>query len=103
MTKLNIDILGEHFTIQANEDEEYLNKLHSYYQRITNDIRDKNKIENNLRIAILSGIMLCDELYKEKQNKIAMENGTHAEFIIETEEEISRKTQEMIDKIDKVL
>ncbi|MCR4742548.1 MAG: cell division protein ZapA [Treponema sp.] len=103
MTKLQIDLLGTSFTIQANEDSEYLEKLVSYYSRITADIQKTNSIRNPMQIAILSGIMLCDELYKEKENKIALENNTYEPIQLKTEEEVNRKTKEMIDKINKVL
>lgn len=103
MAKLKIQLLGENFTIQANEDEQYLQKLLGYYQRITNDIQSQNQIKDNLQIAILSGIMLCDELYKEKQNKVAHENGQTTEITITEEEELEKRTKHMIDKINEVL
>jgi cell division protein ZapA (FtsZ GTPase activity inhibitor) len=103
MAKLKIQLLGENFTIQANEDEQYLQKLLGYYQRITNDIQSQNQIKDNLQIAILSGIMLCDELYKEKQNKVAHENGQTTEITITEEEELEKRTKYMIDKINEVL
>ena len=55
-------------------------------------------------MAIRSGIIICDELYKEKQNKVAMENGDYK--AVENSrgtQEIERRTAEMISKIDKVL
>lgn len=105
MGKLRIDMLGTAFTIQANEDNEYLEKLLGYYKQIIKDVQEIESVKSPLQIAILSGIMICDELYKEKQNKIAMENGTYVpiEFTAEDQEEIDRRTQEMIDKINKVL
>lgn len=103
MGKLQINLLGTNFTIQANEDEEYLNKLLGYYSRITADIQKMGVAKNPTQIAILSGIMLCDELYKEKQTKVALENDTYTPIQLKTEEEISRLTQEMINKIEKVL
>lgn len=105
MGKLRIETLGTVFTIQANEDNEYLEKLLGYYNQIVKNVQtDIASVKSPLQIAILSGIMLCDELYKEKQNKIAMENGdyTPIEFSAD-QQEIERKTQEMIDKINKVL
>ena len=75
MGKLRIEMLGTSFTIQANEDTAYLEKLLGYYKRITDDVGGIDSIKNPLQTAILSGIMIVDELYKEKQNKVAMENG----------------------------
>jgi len=104
MGKLRIDVLGTAFTIQANEDSEYLEKLLGYYQRITKDVQSIDSVKSPLQIAILSGIMICDELYKEKQNKIAMENGEYVPLEISPdEEEIERRTQEMLDKLNQVL
>ena len=106
MGRLKIDMLGTSFTIQANEDNQYLEKLLGYYKRITDDVKNIDSIKSPLQVAILSGIMICDELYKEKQNKIALENGESVAQISENSidsDEIQRITLEMIKKIDKVL
>lgn len=103
MSKLQINLLGTSFAIQSNEDQAYLDKLLGYYSRITADVQKMGPINNPTQVAILSGIMLCDELYKEKQTKVALENKTFTPIQITTEEEVNRKTQEMIDKINKVL
>jgi len=104
MGQLKIDLLNTNFTIQTNEDSEYLQKLYGYYKRIIEDVQKIDSIKNPTQIAILSGIMLCDELYKEKQNKVAMENGTYVPADNDFDKaELERKTLEMIAKIDKVL
>ncbi len=104
MGKLRIEMLGTVFTIQANENSEYLQKLLGYYKQITDDVEKIDSIKSPLQIAILSGIMICDELYKEKQNKIALENTTVLEGQnIEEQNKIEQKTKEMIEKIQKVL
>ena len=106
MGRLKIEMLGTSFTIQANEDNQYLEKLLGYYQRITDDVKRIDSIKSPLQVAILSGIMICDELHKEKQNKIALENGESVAQISENSidsDEIQRITLEMIKKIDKVL
>lgn len=104
MGQLRIEMLGTSFTIQANEDKEYLEKLLGYYKRITDDVNKIDSIKNPLQVAILSGIMICDELYKEKQNKVALENGEYipVENDMDTTE-IEKRTLDMISKIDKVL
>ncbi len=107
MGKLKIEMLGTTFTIQANEENEYLEKLLGYYKRITDDVNKIDSIKNKLQVAILSGIMICDELYKEKQNKVAIENGEYVPVKNDMDdmdsEEIERRTIQMISKIDKVL
>jgi len=48
--------------------------------------------------------MICDELYKEKQNKVAMENGEYVPVENDMDTvEIEKRTLDMISKIDKVL
>ena len=104
MGKLKIEMLGTSFTIQANEDNEYLEKLLGYYKRITDDVSNIDSIKSPLQVAILSGIMICDELYKEKQNKVALENGEYVPVENDMDSvEIERRTQQMIEKISKVL
>ncbi|MCR4580777.1 MAG: cell division protein ZapA [Treponema sp.] len=103
MSKLKIDMLGANFTIQSTESEEYLDKLLGYYKRITEDVSQIDSIRSPLQIAILSGIMLCDEVYKEKQNKVALENGKLPPEFTQDNVEIEKRTREMIEKISKVL
>lgn len=104
MGTLSINTLGTSFTIQAGEESEYLSKLFGYYERISNQIKDSGILKDNTQIAIMSGIMICDELYKEKLRKINAENGIIIDdYDEETEEDINRRTLEMINKIDQVL
>lgn len=103
MGKLHIDTLGTSFTIQANGDDEYLKKLLSYYNKVTSEAQKITSLKTPLQTAILAGIMLCDEVYKDKQNKIAMEAGQLDPNLILESNDIERHTLEMIDKISKVL
>lgn len=106
MGKLQINLLDTSFTIQANEDEEYLNKLLGYYSRIVKDVSQIESVKTPLQTSILAGIMLCDELYKEKSNAVAkekMQNGQVKVLDNEESEELERRTIAMIDKINRVL
>ena len=107
MGKLQINLLGTSFTIQANEDEEYLNKLLGYYARIVEDVSQIESINPPLHKSILAGRMLCDEVYKEKSNAVEMRKnnpqGQNNQKDNETIEEFERRTIAMIDKINRVL
>ncbi len=109
MGKLHINILDTSFTIQTNEDEEYLKKLLGYYTRIVEDVSHIESIKNPLQTSILAGIMLCDELYKEKTNIVKMKDGqTIPNQNLPPEnnsdgEELERRTIAMIDIINRVL
>ncbi len=98
MGTLKIDALGASFTIQAKEDDEYLNKLLTYYKKISEEIEKNGGLKNPLQTAILTGIMICDELYKEK-SRIAKFSKNSAG----SDDEAERLTIEMIQKIDQAL
>ncbi|MCK9169157.1 MAG: cell division protein ZapA [Treponema sp.] len=100
MGTLQIDVLGSSFKIKANEETDYLEKLMGYYKKIITDVEKAGGLKNPMEIAIMSGITLCDELYKEKSKNVQLQSG-----IVPTdgEKEAERLTLAMIDKIDKVL
>lgn len=101
MGKLKVDLLGTSFTIQAHEETEYLEKLLGYYKRITDDVQKIDTVKTPLQISILSGIMLCDELYKEKTNKLSSELNSQSDN--SSTSELEKRTIDMIEKINKVL
>ena len=72
MGTLQIDILGTTFTINAKEDSDYLNQLLIYYKQILKQIDLYAETQEPIQTAILAGIMLCDELYKEKLNLLKL-------------------------------
>ena len=97
---LQIDLLGTSFSIKADEDTSYLEKILGYYKRIVNQIEAGGALTDPLKISILAGIMLSDELYKAKGRSLkfqaALENNS-------TDEEADRITKTLIEKLDKVL
>lgn len=105
MGKLHIDLLGTSFTIQADEDTEYLEKLLGYYKRITDDISSMGALKNPVQVSILSGIMLCDELYKEKENKLNNQKTNTSSITLAKEDadKAEKLAIEMIKKLDDVL
>ena len=106
MGKLQINLLGTSFTIQANEDEEHLKKLLGYYSRIVDDVSKIDSIKTPLQTSILAGIMLCDEVYKEKSNVVELEKNQSQNVQAlndKDSDELERRTIAMINKINKVL
>jgi cell division protein ZapA len=112
MGTLRIDVLGTDFSIASKEDEHYLVTLLENYKAMVRII-EKNDVDpgagrharstpsDSLKTAILAGIMLCDELYKEKQ-KSARAHEFDSQKNPELTE-VERMTLQMIDKIDKAL
>ncbi len=101
MGTLQIDILGTSFTIKADEDSEYLSRLLGYYKRIAGEIENGGALKDPLQISVLAGIMLCDELYKEKSKSIRA--GSARQRTAESDDEAERVTQRLIEKIDRAL
>ena len=96
MGKLHIEMLGTNFTIQANENTEYLEKLLSYYKKFTDDVNKIDSIKSPLQVAIVSGIMLCDELYKEKSKTARFSQS----MTTDSDSEASKLAEDMIRKLD---
>ena len=99
MGTLQIDILGTSFAIQAKEDSAYLENLLAYYKQVSEQIEKNTGLTDPIKKAILSGIMLCDELYKEKKkNSETLGKPTNDDLF-----EAEKLTLKMIEKISTVL
>jgi cell division protein ZapA len=108
MGALKIDLLGTSFTIKASEDDLYLKKLLGYYTKLIDQIRSSGILKDKLQMSILAGIMLCDELYKEKSEKtqIHLNPPADSSSVILDKDESDRAEQiaiDLIEKINKVL
>ena len=101
MGKIQVDVLGTSFTIQANEDETYLKRLLDYYRQITKTVQQNGILKDSLQVSSLAGITLRDELYKEKENKASFKKTLTEKSNAEIETE--KITLDLIEKIDSVL
>ncbi len=99
MGKLQVNLFGASFAIQANEDEAYLEKLLTYYREIAEEIQRAGNLRDPVQISILSGITLVDELLKEKQKTLSFANTLNSGENAEAE----KLTLDMIEKIDQAL
>ncbi|HCM25270.1 MAG: hypothetical protein A2Z99_04820 [Treponema sp. GWB1_62_6] len=73
---LRIDVLGASFSIAADEEPEYLQKLLSRYVRIVDEARKATGMNDPLKLSIVSGIVLCDELEKSHRTGAAEDKET---------------------------
>ena len=96
MGSLQIDVLGTSFSITANEDDEYLSKLLGYYTKIVEEIQKSGMMKNDMHVSILAGIMLCDELYKEKSKTARFSQS----MTTDSDSEASKLAEDMIRKLD---
>ena len=62
---MRIDLLGAEFTIQTDENPEYLEEVVELYRSKINEIRGSVGTSDPLKIAILAGILVADEFLKQ--------------------------------------
>ena len=90
-SSLHFKLLGTSFTIAADEDSLYLESLLSKYKNILENTKDATGVDDPLKLAILTGFLLCDEIEKMKhQNN-------------REDQEAEQRTLNMIARIDEVI
>jgi cell division protein ZapA (FtsZ GTPase activity inhibitor) len=100
-----LDILGTSFTITADEDEEYLNKVLSQYRAAVKNTQNISGIKEPLNVAILTGFILCDEFNKVKQR---LDDELEAKGALKDEDnwenqEVEDRTLRLISKLEQAL
>jgi len=91
------NVLGKTFSITANKTSAYLENLLARYRTILENTRKTTKLnaeEEPLKLAILSGFLLCDEI-EEMKNQRAKENSENLEA--------ERQILDMIARIDEII
>jgi cell division protein ZapA (FtsZ GTPase activity inhibitor) len=102
---IRLDILGTSFTITADEDEEYLNKVLSQYRAAVHNTQNISGIKDPLNVAILTGFILCDEFNKVKQrldDEIEARGALKEESSWENQE-VEDRTLRLISKLEQAL
>jgi len=100
--ELIINVLGTSFSITAGEDPAYLEEVLAQYQVAIANTQGISGMKDPLKIAILTGFLLCDEINKIKMQaeedlaKTALEQKTEAQ-------ELNRITRDIIDRIDQAI
>jgi cell division protein ZapA (FtsZ GTPase activity inhibitor) len=92
---LLIEVLGTKFSITTNEDPAFLDKVLTQYQTAIGNTQNISGMKDPLKIAILTGFLLCAEINKLK---IQIEKEQ-----TDVEQEINRITRNLIDSIDHVM
>jgi mannose-6-phosphate isomerase len=93
---LRIDILGTSFSIAADEDSTYLEGLLNHYRIKIENTRKKTGLQDPLKLAVITGFLLCDDVQKAQKNEIFRRNSPD-------QDEAERLTLDLITRIDEVL
>jgi len=92
---LLIDILGTNLTISAEEPVEYLDMLLGKYRRTIENVQRTTGLKDPLKIAVLTGFLLCDDLEKAGSAPLAVKN--------EEQGEAERLTEGMILRLNEII
>ena len=99
---LRLDVLGTSFSITADEDPAYLEAVLQQYLAALDNTRDISGMQDPLKIAILTGFLLCDEINKARIQ--AGEEREKADARRDGEDrELQRRTLNLIALIDQAL
>jgi cell division protein ZapA (FtsZ GTPase activity inhibitor) len=97
-TNLRIDILGTSFSIAAEEDSEYLNRLLERYQLAVEETQNSTGLKEPLKVAILTGFLAYD-----KYLRVCDRHAVEQEVSIHEEQETEAITRNLIARIDEIL
>ncbi|MDR0411583.1 MAG: cell division protein ZapA [Treponema sp.] len=97
-TNLCIDVLGTSFSIAAEEDSKYLNRLLENFKLKIETTQKETGLKDPLRVAILTGYLICDELQRAYDRQ-----AFDTERVAHTEKEVEEITTRLIASIDEVL
>jgi|UPI000854AB17 cell division protein ZapA len=93
MEPIVIEILGTNLKVNTDEDPRYISQLIEYLREKTAEVQASARIEDPLKISILTSIYLIDELYKKSGSGIELPG----------DREASQLTLQMIEKLDQSL
>ena len=65
-SNLHFNLLGTSFSIAADEDTTYLENLLAKYKNVLENTKKATGVDDPLKLAILTGFLLCDEIEKMK-------------------------------------
>ncbi|MDR0400956.1 MAG: mannose-6-phosphate isomerase, class I [Treponema sp.] len=97
-SSLCLEILGTSINITVDEDPSYLEKLLADYRDKVESIRQSTGLKDPLKIAVLTGYSLCDELWKAGEDRKKGEDSSGTE-----KEETLRRTLNLIARLDETI
>ena len=97
--RLQIDLLGTSFALAADQPAEYLQAIYHHYKKVVTEVQQTSGVNEPLRIAIIAGILLSDELSKERLQL----NPQKTLLQDETEVLIEQSAKKMIEDIDSII
>jgi cell division protein ZapA (FtsZ GTPase activity inhibitor) len=95
---VRVELLGASFAIQTDESKEYVESLLAYLGSKIETVRSSSKVDDPLKVALLAGIYLVDELYRERLDASAAD--THKVTDERQDVDIAAVADRLIARID---
>jgi len=95
--RLGVNVLGTSFELEADQKNEYLQSLYGYYLSVLEKAKVTAGVEDPLKIAIMAGLFLSDEVFKARSDGSGETTEPDAFLAME------RSTMKMIAKIDDII
>jgi cell division protein ZapA (FtsZ GTPase activity inhibitor) len=95
---LYIEILGTSLCISAEEDPAYLANLLDNYRSAVEHIQKSTSLKDALKIAVLTGFLLCDEIQRMDKKQSSEQEARESET-----RETELIAQDLVSRIDEVL
>ena len=93
---LQTDLLGTSFALQTDETPQYLDVLYNHYKITLKQVENVTGGSDPLKTAIIAGILVTDELFKEKQKHPANPQAPDLN-------DVEARALRMISRIDQVV
>jgi cell division protein ZapA (FtsZ GTPase activity inhibitor) len=92
---MRIELLGTSFTLQSDEDPDYVTDLVDFFKSKIEETRSGVSTRDPLKLAILSALLVTDELFKERSGNAQQSEQDKAE--------VHRIASELIAQLDETI
>lgn len=90
-----INLLGTSFSIQTDQEEDYLKELVTFFANRIREVEKSTATQDPIRTSILAGILITDDLFRERRR---IESSEEVSL-----DEIEKITHQIIERLDKSL
>lgn len=96
-SRLNVSTLGTSFELEVGEKEDYVDSIYNYYLSILKKAEMTSDVDDPLKVAIIAGLFLTDEVFKARMDAANTTNNPEAFVAMEN------TAMKIIAKIDDVI
>ncbi len=104
MNTVRVDVLGNSFSVQTDEDPAYFATLLEHFRGLIDEVAAQTKAKDPLRLATLAALLMADELFKAREARADRADSDPAgQSPVAAEEEAERIALRLIADIEEKL